>query len=56
MQTAVILMEDYLYEFYRKAGQLAGGIPAEQIMADILSLQAGKLDMRELRRLYPSQT
>lgn len=40
MKQVTIAVEDYLYEFYRKVGQSAGGLSTEQVMSDAL-LEAG---------------
>ena len=36
-------MEEYLYDFYKKVGQQAGGVSAEIVMADALFKLAGEL-------------
>ena len=36
MKRVEILVEESLYEFYRKVGAQAGGLPAERVMADAL--------------------
>lgn len=41
MKKVTVQVEDYLYEFYRKVGQQAGGIPVEQVMGDVLFKLAG---------------
>ena len=33
MKRVEILVEESLYEFYRKVGAQAGGLPAERVMA-----------------------
>ena len=37
-----------LYEFYRKVGQQAGGIPVEQVMGDVLFKLAGELSLNAI--------
>ena len=41
MKRVEILVEESLYEFYRKVGAQAGGLPAERVMADALLKLAG---------------
>ena len=41
-------VEDYLYDFYRKVGQQAGGIAMEKVMADALFKLAGELSLHAL--------
>ena len=36
MKRVEILVEESLYEFYRKVGAQAGGLPAERVMACLL--------------------
>ena len=36
MKKVTVQVEDYLYDFYRKVGQQAGGIAVEKVMADTL--------------------
>ena len=43
-----ITIPDYLYQFYQKVGQQAGGIPAEQVMADALFKLAGDLSLNAI--------
>lgn len=38
-----IIIEDYIYEFYGKIGENAGGLSAERVMADALLKYAGEL-------------
>ena len=49
MREVMVTVEDYLYEFYRKVGQQAGGISTEQVMADALLRLAGDLSEKILR-------
>ena len=39
-----------LYEFYRKVGAQAGGLPAERVMADALLKLAGELSLQALEK------
>ena len=43
MKQVTIKMEEYLYDFYKKVGQQAGGVSAEIVMADALFKLAGEL-------------
>ena len=43
-----VQVEDYLYDFYRKVGQQAGGIAVEKVMADALFKLAGELSLHAL--------
>ena len=49
MKEAVLPVEEFLYAFYEKVGQQAGGIPAEKVMEDALFKLAGELSMEALR-------
>ncbi len=48
MKTITITIEDYLYEFYTKVGEAAGGLPPEKVMADVLFKLAGELSLNAL--------
>lgn len=48
MKRVTVQVEDYLYDFYRKVGQQAGGIPVEKVMADALFKLAGELSLNAL--------
>ena len=48
MKRVSVQVEDYLYDFYRKVGQQAGGVPAEKVMADALFKLAGELSLNVL--------
>lgn len=55
MKQVTIAIEDYLYEFYRKVGENAGGVYPEKVMADALFKLAGELacnaiDSKEKRK------
>ena len=48
MKKVTVQVEDYLYDFYRKVGQKAGGIAVEKVMADALFKLAGELSLHAL--------
>ena len=48
MKKVTVQVEDYLYDFYRKVGQQAGGIAVEKVMADALFKLAGELSLHAL--------
>lgn len=48
MKNATISVDSAVYEFYRKVGLSAGGLPPEQVMADALFKLAGELSMQAL--------
>ena len=50
MKRVTVQVEDHLYDFYRKVGQQAGGIPVEKVMADALFKLAGELSLNALER------
>lgn len=43
IKQVTISVEDYLYMFYQKIGQNAGGLSPEKVMADALFKLAGEL-------------
>lgn len=45
MKTVTIAVDDFLYEFYRKVGENAGGSPVEKVMTDALFKLAGQLSL-----------
>ena len=49
MKKVTLQVEDYLYEFYRKVGESAGGLSAEKVMADALFRLAGGLSLKAER-------
>ena len=53
MKQVTLTMEDYLYEFYRRVGQNAGGRSAETVMADALFQLAGELSCHALCQSRP---
>ena len=48
MKKVSIAIDDYLYAFYRKVGETAGGIRPEQVMADALFKLAGELALNAI--------
>lgn len=48
MKQVVITVEEFLYEFYRKVGQQAGGVSAEKVMSDALFRLAGDISVSVL--------
>lgn len=58
MKQVTIEMDDFLYLFYQKVGENAGGQSAEQVMLDSLFKLAGLLaqNARETEELLHSTT
>lgn len=50
MKKVTIAIDDYLYQFYKKVGESAGGIKPEQVMADFLFKSAGELSLHALNK------
>lgn len=50
MKEVTISLDDYLYEFYCKVGETAGGISPEKVMADALFKLAGELSFNALNK------
>ena len=50
MKEVTITMEEYLYAFYKKIGQNAGGRSAEAVMADALFRLAGELSCEAISK------
>lgn len=50
MKKVTITIDDYLYEFYRKVGQKAGGRKPETVMADALFKLAGELSINAIQK------
>lgn len=50
MKKVTITVENFIYDFYKKVGQQAGGINAEQVMADALFKLAGELSLNALHK------
>ena len=49
MRTVSIMIDDFLYEFYKKVGENAGGISPEAVMSDSLFKLAGNLSLNALK-------
>lgn len=57
MKKVTITVDNYLYDFYKKVGQQAGGIPTEKVMADALFKLAGELSLNAIhKKNYSSNT
>jgi len=56
MKTVQITLEDYLYDFYAKVGEKAGGRKAEQVMADALFKLAGELSLNAIHKKEKMQS
>ena len=50
MREVNLKIEDFLYDFYRKIGQQAGGLPLEKVMSDALFKLAGELSLNALHK------
>ena len=48
MKTVTIKIDDIIYEFYKKIGETAGGIPVEQVMSDAMFKIAGELSLNAI--------
>ncbi len=46
----MIVIDDYLYQFYKKAGENGGGIKPEQVMANALFKLASELSLNALNK------
>ena len=49
MKKVELQLDDYLYEFYQKIGENAGGRSPEQVMRDALFRLADGLSMKAVR-------
>jgi hypothetical protein len=49
MKKVELQLDDYLYEFYQKIGENAGGRTPEQVMSDALFRLAGGLSLKAQR-------
>ena len=54
VKKVTITLDDYLYEFYRKVGENAGGQPPEKVMADALFKLAGELALNAIHKKQSS--
>ena len=50
MKRVTIFLEDYLYAFYQKVGENAGGVSPENVMADALFKLAGELSCNAIAK------
>ena len=50
MKEVKISLAEYLYDFYRKIGQQAGGLTVEQVIGDTLFKLAGELSLNALHQ------
>ena len=50
MKKVTIELEDFLYQFYQKVGETAGGISVEQVLSDSLFKLAGELSLEALHK------
>ena len=50
MREVTLKIEDFLYDFYRKIGQQAGGPSPENVMSDALFKLAGELSLNALHK------
>ncbi|MPM74048.1 hypothetical protein SDC9_121033 [bioreactor metagenome] len=50
MKKVTITLDDFLYQFYKKVGETAGGIKPEQVIADTLFKLAGELSLNALSK------
>lgn len=50
MKKITLMIPDYLFVFYKKVGETAGGFPPEKVMADALFKLAGELSFQALQK------
>lgn len=55
MKKVTVTVDEYLYEFYKKIGENAGGIKPEKVMADALFKLAGELSLNAVKKDYSSR-
>lgn len=55
MKEVRITLPEYLYEFYQKIGQQAGGLSPEQVISDTLFKLAGELSLNALHKKEQSR-
>lgn len=55
MKQITLTMEESLYNFYKKVGQQAGGLPPEKVMSDALFKLAGELALNALHKNQKGQ-
>ncbi|MGI6161224.1 MAG: hypothetical protein ACOYJD_04260 [Christensenellales bacterium] len=49
MRKITIMLDDYLYEFYRRVGENAGDLEPEQVIVDALFKLAGELSLNSMK-------
>ena len=50
MKQVTIILDDYLYDFYRKIGENAGGLTPNKGMEDALFKLAGELSLNAIHK------
>ena len=50
LKKVTVVVDDCLYQFYKRVGENAGGIQPEQVMADTLFKLAGELSVNALNK------
>ena len=55
MKKITIMIDDYLYAFYMKVGENAGGVKPEQVMSDVLFKLAGELSLDAINKKTPKK-
>ena len=50
MKKLTIIVEDLIFEFYKRFGEQAGGIAPEQVMSDALFKLAGELSLNAIHK------
>ncbi len=56
MKRVTIDINDYIYRFYKKVGENAGGIKPEKVMEDALFKLAGELSLNSLSKKNKANT
>ncbi len=51
MKKVMIAIDDFLYEFYKKVGEKAGGASPEKVIEDALFKLAGELSLDSLSKM-----
>lgn len=55
MKEVLLTVPEYLYDFYKKVGLTAGGIPPEKVMSDTLFKLAGELSLNAIHKNTPDR-
>ena len=55
MKKIEIQVADYVYEYYRKIGESAGGLAPEKVMSDALFRLAGALSLHAMKETTKEQ-